>query len=46
VEVLIPDFQGKEDAIRIVVDAAPEVLNHNHGERAAPVSRGAFRSAV
>ncbi|HET9100350.1 MAG TPA: lipoyl synthase, partial [Acidobacteriaceae bacterium] len=29
VEVLIPDFQGKEDAIRIVVDAAPEVLNHN-----------------
>ena len=29
VEVLVPDFQGKEDAIRIVVDAAPEVLNHN-----------------
>lgn len=29
VEVLIPDFQGKEDAIRIVVDAAPEILNHN-----------------
>ena len=29
VEVLIPDFQGKEEAIRIVVDAAPEVLNHN-----------------
>jgi lipoic acid synthetase len=29
VEVLIPDFQGREDAIRIVVEAAPEVLNHN-----------------
>jgi lipoic acid synthetase len=29
VEVLVPDFQGREDAIRIVVDAAPEVLNHN-----------------
>ena len=29
VEVLIPDFQGSEDAIRIVVEARPEVLNHN-----------------
>ena len=29
VEVLIPDFQGHEDAIAIVVDARPEVLNHN-----------------
>jgi lipoic acid synthetase len=29
VEVLIPDFQGKEDAIRIVVEAQPEMLNHN-----------------
>src|SRR5256885_2010167 len=29
VEVLIPDFQGHEDAIRIVVEARPEVLNHN-----------------
>ena len=29
VEVLIPDFQGREEAIRIVVDARPEVLNHN-----------------
>jgi lipoic acid synthetase len=29
VEVLIPDFQGHEEAIRIVVDARPEVLNHN-----------------
>ena len=29
VEVLIPDFPGREDAIRIVVDARPEILNHN-----------------
>jgi lipoic acid synthetase len=29
VEVLIPDFQGKPEAIEIVVDAKPEVLNHN-----------------
>src|ERR1700758_4261549 len=29
VEVLIPDFQGDEEAIRIVVDAHPETLNHN-----------------
>jgi lipoyl synthase len=28
-EVLIPDFQGMEAAIRIVVEARPEVLNHN-----------------
>ena len=29
VEVLIPDFQGNEEAIKIVVDAHPEILNHN-----------------
>jgi lipoic acid synthetase len=29
VEVLIPDFQGNPEAIKIVVDAKPEVLNHN-----------------
>lgn len=29
IEVLIPDFQGKDDAIRTVVDARPDVLNHN-----------------
>ena len=28
-EVLIPDFQGNEEAIRLVVDAQPAVLNHN-----------------
>jgi lipoyl synthase len=29
VEVLIPDFQGREDCLQIVLDAKPEVLNHN-----------------
>ena len=28
-EVLIPDFQGDEAALRIVLDAKPDVLNHN-----------------
>jgi lipoic acid synthetase len=28
-EVLIPDFQGSEEALRIVLDARPDVLNHN-----------------
>src|SRR4051812_13244197 len=29
VEVLIPDFQGREDCLQAVMDARPEVLNHN-----------------
>ena len=29
VEVLIPDFQGDESSLRIVLDANPDVLNHN-----------------
>jgi lipoic acid synthetase len=29
VEVLIPDFRGDEEALRIVMDAHPEILNHN-----------------
>ena len=29
VEVLIPDFLGSEGALRTVLDARPEVLNHN-----------------
>ena len=28
-EVLIPDFKGDEAALRIVLDAKPDVLNHN-----------------
>ncbi len=29
VEVLTPDFQGVEEALRLVVAAKPEILNHN-----------------
>lgn len=29
VEVLTPDFQGRDDLIKIVVDAHPEIYNHN-----------------
>jgi lipoyl synthase len=29
IEVLIPDFKGDEAALRVVLDAAPDVLNHN-----------------
>ncbi|HEU5169753.1 MAG TPA: lipoyl synthase, partial [Gemmatimonadales bacterium] len=29
VEVLIPDFKGAERALRIVLDARPDILNHN-----------------
>src|SRR5437588_10770404 len=29
IEVLIPDFQGSGEALRTVLDARPDVLNHN-----------------
>jgi lipoic acid synthetase len=29
IEVLIPDFKANKDALKIVVDAQPEILNHN-----------------
>lgn len=29
VEVLVPDFQGNRDSMKIVMDARPDVLNHN-----------------
>jgi lipoic acid synthetase len=29
VEVLIPDFQGLDEALKIVLEAQPDVLNHN-----------------
>ncbi|BCU80868.1 lipoyl synthase [Polycladomyces abyssicola] len=29
VEVLIPDFQGNWDALKVVMDARPDILNHN-----------------
>ena len=29
VEVLIPDFLGNKDALQTVMDANPDILNHN-----------------
>jgi lipoyl synthase len=29
IEVLIPDFKGDETALRMVLDAKPDILNHN-----------------
>jgi lipoyl synthase len=29
VEVLIPDFRGSDEALRTVLDARPDILNHN-----------------
>lgn len=29
VEVLIPDFMGNEDSLKIVMDVKPDILNHN-----------------
>jgi len=29
IEVLIPDFQGLEEPLRIVLEAGPDILNHN-----------------
>ncbi|WP_258109994.1 lipoyl synthase [Alicyclobacillus sp. SP_1] len=29
VEVLIPDFQGDWNALKVVLDASPDILNHN-----------------
>nr|WP_242527231.1 lipoyl synthase [Ktedonosporobacter rubrisoli] len=29
VEVLTPDFKGDQDALRVVIDAKPDVFNHN-----------------
>ncbi len=29
IEVLIPDFNGDEEALQVVIDAGPEIINHN-----------------
>jgi len=29
IEVLVPDFKGDEDALRIITDARPDVVSHN-----------------
>ncbi len=41
IEILVPDFNGKEESLRTVLDAAPHVFNHNLEtvERLTPVVR-------
>jgi lipoic acid synthetase len=50
VEVLIPDFQGSERALEIVMDAKPAILNHNleTAERLYRLARpgGRYRRAL
>jgi lipoic acid synthetase len=45
VEVLIPDFQGFEEPLRVVLKARPDVLNHNTETvpRLYPVARSGAR---
>ena len=50
IEILVPDFNGKEDALRTVLDAAPHVFNHNLEtvERLTPLvrSRAKYRLSL
>lgn len=50
IEVLVPDFNGKDDALRTVLDAAPHVFNHNLEtvERLTPLvrSRAKYRLSL
>ena len=41
IEVLVPDFNGKDDSLRTVLEAAPHIFNHNIEtvERLTPVVR-------
>jgi lipoic acid synthetase len=45
IEVLIPDFQGKTELIRKVIEAAPDVISHNMEtvERLTPQIRSAAK---
>ncbi len=50
IEVLVPDFNGKETSLRTVLDAAPHVFNHNIEtvERLTPLvrSRAKYRLSL
>ena len=47
IEVLIPDFRGSDEALRTVLDARPDVLNHNTETvpRLYPMARSGGRYA-
>jgi len=50
IEILTPDFNGKDESLRIVVDAAPQIFNHNLEtvERLTPLvrSRAKYRLSL
>ena len=50
IEILTPDFNGKDDSLRVVVDAAPHIFNHNLEtvERLTPMvrSRAKYRLSL
>jgi lipoyl synthase len=50
IEVLIPDFQGDDAALRTVIEAAPDVINHNIEvvEELFPIMRpqGSYRRSL
>jgi len=50
IEVLVPDFVGRDDALWVVMEAAPEIFNHNLEtvERLTPVvrSRAEYRRSL
>ena len=46
IEVLIPDFQGNKEALKIVVDACPEIVNHNVETVPFPVFPGSSRGGL
>ena len=41
IEILVPDFNGKDDALQVVMDARPHIFNHNLEtvERLTPLVR-------
>ncbi len=45
IEVLIPDFQGREELVQAVIDARPDILSHNMEtvRRISPLVRSAAR---
>jgi lipoic acid synthetase len=45
IEVLVPDFNAKDDAIQVVMDAGPNIFNHNLEtvERLTPLVRSRAR---
>ena len=45
IEILVPDFNGKDDAIQVVMDGEPHIFNHNLEtiERLTPLVRSRAR---